>query len=533
MYLNNMAPLPINSNPGWVFPKQKFMDADDMLKYLAKLIFGLCNFKQQLESNNLPEELAPGRSGGPKMNLCMKQYERLLNAYRKPGNGHDVLECSEASKARENEHIIVMAYNHLFKMPVKVDGKWLDLKQLFCLLSGIQAQSETLEQVPIKKRIPLLTSEARNVWSEAREMLIQDDNNVKVLDTIESCLFVACLDYVFQNPSDEERSQKDMFRQMLTGMGVRYNGSNRWFDKTIQLIVCMDGSNGMCYEHTAAEGVAVVTATVNAFKLIETLNDESLFDGDSDTETCTFTKLDFNVDSALEKKILDAAEHFDKLDVDTDNEVFSFHDFGKSFIKTCNCSPDAFMQMSLQLAYFRLYETLCPTYESASTRRFHHGRVDSIRASHPEALSWTKAMMDDQCTRDQRRDLFKKAISKQTLVTKENIFGEGVDIPLLGIRNATQVLWPDQVHPLFKDPTYSYSNLFKLSTSQVPINLPGSYMGYGAVVPDGYGVSYNLQNDQVIFAICSFFSCESTNSRRFAEALTKSLQEMKDLFIEE
>ncbi len=28
---------------------------------------------------------------------------------------------------------------------------------------------------------------------------------------------------------------------------------------------------------------------------------------------------------------------------------------------------------------------------------------------------------------------------------------------------------------------------------QVPISLPKSYMGYGAVVPDGYGVSYNLQ----------------------------------------
>ena len=69
----------------------------------------------------------------------------------------------------------------------------------------------------------------------------------------------------------------------------------------------------------------------------------------------------------------------DNLDVDTDDEVFDFTDFGKAFIKTCNCSPDAFMQMSLQLTYFKLNGTLCPTYESASTRRFQCGRVDSIR----------------------------------------------------------------------------------------------------------------------------------------------------------
>ena len=74
---------------------------------------------------------------------------------------------------------------------------------------------------------------------------------------------------------------------------------------------------------------------------------------------------------------------------------------------------------------------------------------------------------------------------------------------------------------------------FKLSTSQVPINLPLSYMGYGAVVPDGYGISYNLQDNNIIYAICSFFSCQSTNSRRFCEALALSLRDMKELFTEE
>ena len=82
MYLKNMLPLPINSNPGWVFPKQKFENNEEMLKYITKLIIGLCHFKEQLEKNELPEESTAGRSGGPKMKLCMKQYERLLNAYR-------------------------------------------------------------------------------------------------------------------------------------------------------------------------------------------------------------------------------------------------------------------------------------------------------------------------------------------------------------------------------------------------------------------------------------------------------------------
>lgn len=324
-----------------------------------------------------------------------------------------------------------------------------------------------------------------------------------------------------------------MFKQMLTGQGTRYNGSNRWFDKTIQFIISSDGCNGMCYEHTAAEGVATVTATLNAFKYIETLDDSNI-DQALPMPEAEYSKLEFQLNDDLKLKIEKAGQALDQLDMDADDEVFTFEDFGKSFIKSCNCSPDAFMQMSLQLAYYRMYSTLCPTYESASTRRFHYGRVDSIRASHPEALKFVQAMLDNNAlNKDEKKSIFKAAISKQTKVTKENIFGEGVDVPMLGIRMAAQDLWPDDPLPLFKDPTFDFANKFKLSTSQVPIHLPASYMGYGAVVPDGYGVSYNLQDDFIIFAICSFFSCQSTDSRRFAEALKLSLQEMKDLFIEE
>ena len=70
-----------------------------------------------------------------------------------------------------------------------------------------------------------------------------------------------------------------------------------------------------------------------------------------------YEKLDFKLNDELKKKISLAGQHLDELNVDTDDEVFIFEDFGKSFIKTCNCSPDAFMQMSLQLAYFRSVHT--------------------------------------------------------------------------------------------------------------------------------------------------------------------------------
>ena len=123
------------------------------------------------------------------------------------------------------------------------------------------------------------------------------------------------------------------------------------------------------------------------------------------------------------------------------------------------------------------------SYESASTRRFRHGRVDNIRSSHPEALSWVAQMANPAVDNEGRLAAFKAAIGKQverrgvlcsfirnhfpvqTQIMVENITGFGMDIPMLGIREATRALRAEPV-ALFADGVYTASNLFQISTSQ-------------------------------------------------------------------
>ena len=50
----------------------------------------------------------------------------------------------------------------------------------------------------------------------------------------------------------------------------------------------------------------------------------------------------------------------------------------------------------------------------------------------------------------------------------ENITGFGMDIPMLGIREATKALRAEPI-ALFEDGVYTSSNLFQISTSQVRI----------------------------------------------------------------
>jgi hypothetical protein len=85
------------------------------------------------------------------------------------------------------------------------------------------------------------------------------------------------------------------------------------------------------------------------------------------------------------------------------------------------------------------------------------------------------------------------------------------------------------VPDLFLDPGYALSNHFSLSTSQVTTNINNSFICYGAVVPDGYGCSYNVRSDYILFCISSFHNCSTTNSHEFAESLTDTLYEIRDL----
>ena len=76
-----------------------------------------------------------------------------------------------------------------------------------------------------------------------------------------------------------------------------------------------------------------------------------------------------------------------------------------------------------------MHGELCATYESASTRRFQSGRVDCIRASHLEALTWVKSMIPKNVghqisnpeLRNNQRNLFMLAIAKQTKVSNFSI----------------------------------------------------------------------------------------------------------------
>ncbi|KAG5831158.1 hypothetical protein ANANG_G00300850 [Anguilla anguilla] len=501
MYLCNRLALPVNSSPVLVFPKQTFSTRCDNLRGV------------------LPVESAQGQLARTPM--CMAQYYRLFTSCRLPGRRKDTLVTWQGRATPEREHVIVACKNQFFVLNVVIDFCHVSEADLVTQLEKIvkMAEREEERQAPIG----LLTSDRRTQWAEARDALLKDSTNRDSLDMMERCLCLVCLD----DPSGVELSDTNRALQMLHGGGCCKNGGNRWYDKALQFIVGADGACGVVCEHSPFEGIVLVQCTEYLLRYIAESPKPS---------SCTRARhpptprrLHWTCSPESQGLLASSADSLHRLVSNLDMNVHKFKVYGKEFIKKQGMSPDAFIQVALQLAFYRCHARLGPTYESASLRRFRDGRVDNIRSATAEALAFAKSMREDQPAVPDAEKMKRlwDAIKAQTEYTLRAITGMAIDNHLLGLCGMAQELRMEKPE-IFTDETYLISHQFTLSTSQVPTTAE-MFCCYGPVIANGYGACYNPQSHHMTFCVSSFRACQDTSSAAFVRALEDSLVKMRDL----
>ena len=70
----------------------------------------------------------------------------------------------------------------------------------------------------------------------------------------------------------------------------------------------------------------------------------------------------------------------------------SFQGYGSNFIKKAGFSPDAYVQMAIQVATYRLFGKQCATYESTQVRPYLHGRTETTRSVSPASAAFVDRM---------------------------------------------------------------------------------------------------------------------------------------------
>ncbi|KAK5022714.1 Carnitine O-acetyltransferase mitochondrial, partial [Cryomyces antarcticus] len=126
--------------------------------------------------------------------------------------------------------------------------------------------------------------------------------------------------------------------------------------------------------------------------------------------------------------------HFTAVLGQHDLRVQAYQGYGKGLIKKFKCSPDAYVQMVIQLAYHKMYGKNRPTYESAATRRFQQGRTETCRTVSDESVAFCDAMADPEVGPEQCQQLFRAALNAHTKYISDASDGRGVDRHLFGLK---------------------------------------------------------------------------------------------------
>ncbi|XP_013415790.1 carnitine O-acetyltransferase [Lingula anatina] len=514
-YLSYRMPVVVHSNPGVICPMQDFDDEMEQLRFAAKWISGALSFKKMIDEQTLPEEKMGDHP------LCMAQYYKILSSCRVPGVKRDSLVQFPAGTPNSPRHIMVIRNNHFFKLDVYgQNGKPLNVDQIHKQLMRI-VDSSSHPTPPVG----ILTTESRKTWGSAYQRLVKNTMNKANVEEIQRSILVLCLDKPMPVTGPGMR-QSQFVRQMFHGGGSHLNSGNRWFDKTMQLILSPDGACGMNYEHAAAEGATIAFLLDHAMSYAKKIPEElAPASGIVDPK-----KLEWDLSPETLEDIKEAEEDLDMMVDDVSLTALRFKGFGKDFAKSQKLSPDAFIQVAMQLAYHSIYDRPPATYESGSTRAFKLGRTDTIRSCTIDSTNFSKAMQDDSVSKQEKADLLRKAVDAHRKYTADVLSGQGIDrhllaFKLLAIENGMNV--PE----LFMDTAYSRSMHHQISSSNVTAKMETVFC-FGPTVPDGYGVCYNPMAKQIIFAISAFNSCKETDSDMYGKSLARSLIDMHDLLLE-
>lgn len=457
---------------------------DDPAFVAASILAYACNFREEL----IRGEMKPDEAGGVKQDVT--HYNWMFNACRIPhGESDYAVKIPESDP--KGDHVIVVRRNHHYKLPVKDQTG-----QRYSIDSLRQSIQKIYDETPEKAAIPVgvLTATDRDLWTKARNHLVDSsEKNVEALRAIEQAIAVVCLDEHKPTTTDGKSSSMAEFSKLLW----YGNANDRWWDKPIQWVVFDSGESGILGEHSCMDGTPTarlnneMTLALMAGKLPEIEN--------ASEEVSSPQSLSFELDEEAKSLIKQAADNHAQATGKSQLYYLNYDRYGKEEIKKHKVSPDSWVQMVMQLAYALTNNgKVTATYESASVRRFALGRTETVRVCSDASKAFVNAMLDQGTSNSQRVDLFRAAVAQHGRDMKSASSAQGIDRHLLGLKLGVAA---DEPTPEFlKDPLLARSGRWVMSTSQVYGRYFPAY-GWGAVVPDGYGIPYMIQANSLLFTI--------------------------------
>nr|XP_030712880.1 peroxisomal carnitine O-octanoyltransferase isoform X4 [Globicephala melas] len=436
-------------------------------------LWHILNYWQLLRKEKLPVHKVGNTP------LDMNQFRMLFSTCKVPGITRDsvINYFRTESEGHCPSHIAVMCRGRVFVFDVMHEGCLMTPPEILRQLTYIQKKCHSEPDGP---GVAALTSEERTRWAKVATKVLTGDPTV------------------------------------------------RWGDKSYNLISFSNGVFGCNCDHAPYDAMVIVSISYYVDQKI--FESEGRWTGSDKVRDIPLPEeLVFTVDEKVLNDINQAKAQYFKQASDLQLLVYAFTSFGKKLTKKKKLHPDTFVQLALQLAYYRLHGRPGCCYETAMTRYFYHGRTETVRSCTVEAVRWCQSMQDPSTSLFEQQHRMLEAFAKHNKMMKDCSTGKGFDRHLLGLSLiAKEECLP--VPELFTDPLFSRSGgggNFVLSTSLI-----GYLRVQGVVVPmvhNGYGFFYHIRDDRFIVACTAWKSCPETDAEKLVQQTFHAFSDMMQL----
>ncbi|GKY99518.1 hypothetical protein MPSEU_000906000 [Mayamaea pseudoterrestris] len=488
----------------------------------AAALQALTILSQRVCSGRMP----PDTAGRSKIPLCSTQYKYLFHSCRIPQPKQDLYRIYSPNTITPTPirlHVAVACKGQFYKVYVTDDDG-----RVYCRAALQKALRKCREQSmrDHDKALPelgWLTATNRNTWSDTYKIITNDAQLSTALHDLQSALCILSLD---DNPDDPTCVPTEAQHAAQIWHGNITNSANRWMDKSMQITVNEIGGLGYVGEHSMMDGMPAMMVShylmnqgrVDRGDAKNTSPVNVLPDEPVNIFKSAFRALDPSLQREVETRVHAARQEATDIILNYGIDVLTFQHFGSDTIKMTGCSPDAFAQMAIQLACYRIYGEQVGTYEATQMRAFLHGRTETTRSVSLASQAFVKAMCASNIDDSKKHELLLQACKVHAETTRKAAGGTGVDRHFYGLTN---VLKPGEPTPSLIDHELTkVSKRWKVSTSTVP----GVQCGFSSVEHDGVGIGYDVKGKQIVFTVTG--QSKVVNVRCLNKLLSDALNEM-------
>lgn len=289
------------------------------------------------------------------------------------------------------------------------------------------------------------TSSIANTFQLRKKLKETNEINGDSLEAILGAAFIVSLD------DASPTTAVDRFHQFLFA-----DGSNRWYDKSLQFIVCSNGVSASLCEHSLLDGI-----TIGPLHEYINRSIHESYPSRTTEKTLEIEHLPLFSNGTIDNHILELRQNFKPTTSKYSFSHLKLSSLNSSFLQKHKVPVQSGLQLAIQLAYRRFFGYSPPALETISLAHFKEGRVEVNHILQPEVLQFLDAW--ETGPTNSLRSLFYEAAKSHAKSLTRASNGHGFGRYLLAMEWMLDENEPTPA--LFSDPVYTRLKPRKALTS--------------------------------------------------------------------